>query len=200
MMTQHPSDETLNEYLDNALDAPARANVDAHLAGCSQCTAQLEMWRALFSELDTLTEEPLARDLSAGVLARLPLVQPRVQPTLTWLFVIQALAAVLVLALVTPFTLSLLTSAAALELSAQAQQAGLDFLASLNTDGQSLGAAIDAGLQQILANVAALSAPLAETSLLGVGVALAAAFVLWVLGNGALLRVTAFTGSRSWKN
>lgn len=199
-MTQHPSDEALNEYLDNALDAPARANVDAHLAGCSQCTAQLEMWRALFSELDTLTEEPLARDLSAGVLARLPLVQPRVQPTLTWLFVIQALAAVLVLALVTPFTLSLLTSAAALELSAQAQQAGLDFLASLNTDGQSLGAAIDAGLQQILANVAALSAPLAETSLLGVGVALAAAFVLWVLGNGALLRVTAFTGSRSWKN
>lgn len=199
-MTQHPSDEALNEYLDNALDAPARANVDAHLAGCSQCTAQLAMWRALFSELDTLTEEPLARDLSAGVLARLPLVQPRVQPTLTWLFVIQALAAVLVLALVTPFTLSLLTSAAALELSAQAQQAGLDFLASLNTDGQSLGAAIDAGLQQILANVAALSAPLAETSLLGVGVALAAAFVLWVLGNGALLRVTAFTGSRSWKN
>jgi hypothetical protein len=48
--------------------------------------------------------------------------------------------------------------------------------------------------------VAALSAPLAETSLLGVGVALAAAFVLWVLGNGALLRVTVFTGSRSWKN
>ena len=37
----HLDNSTLNYYLDDALDAPARARVDAHFASCPTCASEL---------------------------------------------------------------------------------------------------------------------------------------------------------------
>jgi anti-sigma factor RsiW len=63
----HLSDEILNEWLDEAVEPPARAAVEAHLAGCQDCAARLDTLRSLFVRLDTLPDLPLERDLSASV-------------------------------------------------------------------------------------------------------------------------------------
>ena len=62
----------LNEYLDQMLDENSRQQVQAHLDTCKQCSAELTELEMLFSALDELPEVPLTRDLTPGVLARLP--------------------------------------------------------------------------------------------------------------------------------
>lgn len=65
----HLSDFELNEYLDAMLDPDAIGRVAAHLTGCSSCAARLSELRALFASLDELPDLPLERDLAPGVLA-----------------------------------------------------------------------------------------------------------------------------------
>jgi len=61
----HLSDELLNEYLDEGL--PNRATVEEHLAQCADCAARLAELRALFTEIESLPEITLSRDLAAAV-------------------------------------------------------------------------------------------------------------------------------------
>lgn len=198
MTTQHPSDETLNEYLDGVLDAPARARVDAHLAGCLQCAARLEAVRALFAELEALPDEPLARDLSAGVLAHLRQPEHALSslPALRWVVAMQALAALMLLAVAAPFALASLPVAEMALLGRPLLDSVTELLAGLAAQAQSLGAALAAWSEQSVAGARALAAPLAETSTALLGAGLAVVFVLWVLGNGLLLRQTFSTRSR----
>jgi len=198
MMTQHPSAETLNEYLDGALDGPARASVDSHLAGCAECAAQLESLRTLFAKLDALPEEPLARDLSANVVARLP--QPAealaALPKLRWVVAAQALATIVLLAIATPFVTAALPVGDLVTVSQPAVQFITELLTGLAAQAQSLANALTVWSEQGLAGMRALTAPLAKTSAWLLSASLAAAFVLWVLGNGLLLRRTFSTRSR----
>ena len=78
----HLDDFTLNEYLDHALDESVRAEAEAHLQTCIACRAKLEEFRAFFAELDNLPEAPLERDLTPGILARLP---HKVSSRTTWI-------------------------------------------------------------------------------------------------------------------
>ena len=50
-MTCHDARERLSEFLDEALRARERADVDAHLAGCPECRRELERLRATVSLL-----------------------------------------------------------------------------------------------------------------------------------------------------
>lgn len=68
----HLNDALLNEYLDEALDKAARRRTEAHLASCPPCRARLDDLRTVFQDLGLLGEQPPARDLVPGVLARLP--------------------------------------------------------------------------------------------------------------------------------
>ena len=68
----HPNDVTLGDYLDATLPLPARAQVDAHLAGCSEC-------RALVADL---------REVGRAV-AALESVKP---PARTWTRIAEAVA------------------------------------------------------------------------------------------------------------
>lgn len=70
----HLSAETLNLYLDGALDTEARAAADAHLAGCAACRGELAALGELFAALEALPPEPLPADLVGPVLAQLALV------------------------------------------------------------------------------------------------------------------------------
>jgi anti-sigma factor RsiW len=198
MTAQHPDDETLNEYLDDALDAAIRAHVAAHLAACPHCAARLESLRALFTALEALPEEPLARDLSAGVLARLPrpVEKLAVPPTMRWVVAAQALAAVMLLAMVAPVVLASLPIAEMTLPVRSLLQSVTEPLAGLTAQVQSLGERLAVWNAQALAGVRALVVPLVEISTPWLGAGLAAAFVLWVLGNGLLLRQALLTRSR----
>lgn len=66
----HLDNTTLNLYLDDALEAAARANADAHLASCRVCASELASLRALAASFDAWQAEPIPHDLSARVMQR----------------------------------------------------------------------------------------------------------------------------------
>jgi hypothetical protein len=69
---RHLDEALLNEYLDEALDQPARRAVEAHLGSCPDCRARLDDLRMVFYNLSLLGEKSLAHDLAPGILDRLP--------------------------------------------------------------------------------------------------------------------------------
>ncbi len=68
----HLTETQLNEHLDLMLDEASQQQVQAHLDICEQCHAELNELATLFAALDELPDVPLTRDLTSGVLARLP--------------------------------------------------------------------------------------------------------------------------------
>ena len=98
----HLTETQRNEYLDHVLDATSRQRVQAHLEICEQCRAELAELETIFTALDQLTDVPLTRDLTPGVLARLP--KPFNTPSL-WrqpAFLIQALITLALLGISIP--------------------------------------------------------------------------------------------------
>ena len=76
----HLSNETLNLYLDDALDSRERAAADAHLAMCEACQAELSTLRRLFATIEVLPLDPLPADLTARVLEQIAFVpEPRTE-------------------------------------------------------------------------------------------------------------------------
>lgn len=166
----HLTDDTLNEYLDNALALSARADVDSHLAVCAACTAALESLRALFVEIESLPEAALQRDLAPAVVARLP-VRVAMSRPVRWALAAQALTALALLAALLPFVdFSLLK------------------LPTLSPDWFILPAlpTLSDLLAQFTVTLPSLSLPINPPALLLV-LLLASAGLLWVVGNGLLL-------------
>ena len=97
----HLTIETLDLFLDQALDAPARAAAEAHLATCEVCQAELNTLRDLFATLAALPPEPLPVDLTEPVLqriARAPAPVQRQARSAVPPYAVAALAAQVVLA------------------------------------------------------------------------------------------------------
>ena len=61
-MSEHLSDNQIDAYAEELLDARARAEADAHLAGCAQCRDELAAIRSLLGAM-----RELPRDLDPGV-------------------------------------------------------------------------------------------------------------------------------------
>ncbi|MBI4674039.1 MAG: zf-HC2 domain-containing protein [Chloroflexi bacterium] len=98
-MNAHLDTRTLNLYLDDALDAALRADADAHLAECAACRAELEQLREVFAVFETWRNEPIPRDVSVAVMARVrgrPAPFLRAQWGIVALAVQAALAALLI--------------------------------------------------------------------------------------------------------
>lgn len=96
----HLSNETLNEYLDNALAAADLSEAESHLAVCPECAGRLTGLRILFAELDLLPERILEIDLVPRVLSRLPdSVLPR---SVRWLAAAQIMAATIAVVIAWP--------------------------------------------------------------------------------------------------
>jgi len=70
MMSEHVNEE-LSAYLDEELDAAARARVETHLAGCAECREVLEGLRQVVRRARTLDDRPPARDLWPGIASRI---------------------------------------------------------------------------------------------------------------------------------
>jgi len=76
-MISHPTDADLNAYADDELDAYARLRIEAHLASCDACRAEVEAIRALVAAVGELPRAIApTRDLRAGIAERIARAQP----------------------------------------------------------------------------------------------------------------------------
>ena len=96
----HLTNEQLNEYLDN--ENANRAEIETHLDSCDECAARLSTLQALFTDLDSLPEVTLSRDLAARFKPR-PSLTPQLPRWLTLTASLQAAAALVALIVAIPF-------------------------------------------------------------------------------------------------
>jgi anti-sigma factor RsiW len=172
----HLTDEQLNEYLDNEINDPAQ--VEIHLSSCADCAARLAARQALFDEIESLPEIALSRDLTAPVVRQLS-GRASLPRSLRLAVILQFTAAIVILVFSAPFVVQFLSSyVASLQtpsfagvlLQVQAQwTAWLDMLSQLR-----------------LPNIPEI--PVFELSSLFLMLAVIGASVLWLIGNGLLLR------------
>src|SRR5690606_21977164 len=72
----HPTDERLEAFAENALDAAERATIQAHLVACPRCDAAVDEWRYLFGALAGLPLYAPAPGFAERVLARVRIRLP----------------------------------------------------------------------------------------------------------------------------
>ena len=177
----HLTDDTLNEYLDDALDGVARQAVAAHLASCPTCHQTVAEMQNLFATLAQLPELPLSADLTGRVLAELP----RNSPSARWPWAVTtvlATAVQVVVVLVMAGVLWPMLYAGLVRLSAAVSAAQPTWL---NVWGvwEWWGAWGTAVYQQTQTLSLALNLPTAQW-----GILLAGALLLWLIGNRLLLK------------
>ena len=172
----HLTDEQLNEYLDN--EGKDRPQVESHLSSCADCAARLAALQALFDEIESLPEIALSRNLAAPVVRRVSgrAFLPR---SLRLTVALQFAAAVVALVFAAPFVMQFLSpylsdlqapSLVGLFLQVQTQwTAWLDMLSQLQLPS----------IPEIPGFE--LSGLFGMLTVVGVS-------VLWLLGNGLLLR------------
>lgn len=168
----HLTDETLNEYLDN--EVANRADVDEHLSQCADCAARLASLQALFNEIESLPELTLSRDIAAPFTRRdAGFVIPN------WLKLtatLQAIIAIVSLLIAAPFVMNLFPVVALpslMDIFVEIQAQWLVWFDALSKT--QLPALPEYSLSF-------------EFSSLFLTSALAGLFVLWIVGNGLLLR------------
>jgi anti-sigma factor RsiW len=175
-LTDHLTDVQLNEYLDN--EGKDRVQAESHLSSCVDCAARLAALQALFDEIESLPEVALSRDLAAPVVRR---VSGRAAlPRFLHLTVaLQFAAAMVALVFTAPFVaqflspyLSDLQAPSLVDLFLQVQSqwtVWLDMLSQLQ-----------------LPNIPEI--PVFELPSLVIMLTVVGVSVLWLLGNGLLLR------------
>ena len=168
----HLTDEQLNEYLDEA--TTERVQIEAHLSSCDECAARLSTLQNLFTELDSLPELELTRNLAAPFTLR-PSLPAQLPKFLTLTAFLQAAVSLVALIIAIPFVSALLPqieppSFTKLFFQIQSQwTVWLDQLSTFN-----------------LPTFQPINLPTFKMSSLLF--TLAGVSVLWILGNGLLLR------------
>jgi len=179
----HTDEWSLQEYLDDVLADEDSERLELHLAQCDDCAADFASLKVLYSELERLPDEPLAHDISARVIRSLALKEDR-KPHLYLVLMAQLAVAIIVLAAIWPrISLELVNrySFAQLleplrklaELPAQGILFTREFLNWIHFQW-----------------IATLSMPAIDWPITGLPLALAVGgmTLLWLLGNGLLLR------------
>jgi hypothetical protein len=173
---KHPSEEQLNEYLDH--ESADRAQIELHVSSCHECAARLATLQALFRELETLPELAFSRDLAAPVIHRVG--WPGVLPAwLTLTLALQAALAVITALIAAPFVIEfasqmipMLQTPSITETFIQVQMHWFSWLNALSTFQM-----------PVLPSV-----PTLEFSSWFLLATLAVTSMLWLVGNGLLLR------------
>ena len=202
----HLTEEQLNLYLDDELLTVERAAVEAHLAGCDACRAELASLQTLFTALDALQPKALAADLTPVVLREVAAERRRTvrRRRISWLVPALQGAAVVLLLVFGWSALATRYDQMAQRIPAQALRATW---ANALARGGILWAATAARWQmwwaEVVADVLGLPASLGQATshwpqLPGLGLtapqAIAvslAAVLMWVVGNSILLRTAA---------
>ncbi|MCK4489938.1 MAG: zf-HC2 domain-containing protein [Anaerolineales bacterium] len=101
LKNQHPDQDTLQAYLDQALVPGSSREVEEHLESCPACREKIAVLKKMFTRLETLPEIPLHKDFSPGVLEMIR-DQKQLSRSLTWTLVFEGLAAGAILGLIIP--------------------------------------------------------------------------------------------------
>lgn len=172
----HLTDEQLNEYLDH--EASDRVQIELHVASCKDCSARLSALQDLFSEIESLPELELSPDFAVGFISspNQPVPLPR---SLTLTAALQAALAVVAIIFAAPFVTQLIPSytpgfsvSSFMEMFMQLQSQWTVWLDALST----LPAPTIPEIPAI--NVSSL---FVMSTIIGVS-------LLWLVGNGLLLR------------
>ncbi len=166
----HLTDDQLNEYLDEV--TTERAVIESHLDSCDECTARLSTLQNLFIELDSLPELELTRDLAARFFPR-PSLPAQLPKFLTLTASLQAAVALAAIIIAVPFIVPLMPAIDASSLTTLFFEVQSQWTTSLNF--------LSTFQMPTMPEIPTLE----MSSLL---ITLAGASVLWVLGNGLLLR------------
>jgi hypothetical protein len=167
----HLTDDQLNEYLDEATSE--RAVIESHLDSCDECAARLSTLQNLFTELDSLPELELTRDLAAPFTLR-PSLPAQLPKFLTLTVTLQAAVALTAIILAVPFIAQFIP---VLELSTLS-----NVLIQLQTQWTTW---LNMLSQFQFPTLPAFTVEISSIYLLS---ALAGVFTLWLVGNGLLLR------------
>ena len=167
----HLTEDQLNEYLDH--ESTDRAVIESHLDSCDECAARLSTLQNLFAELDSLPEQELTRDLAAPFMrtSSLPAQLPKF---LTLTVILQSAFALTAIILAAPFVIQMLPVFELSTFSNVLVQLQIQWTASLDI------------LSQF--QMPTLPAIPFELSSLYLMSALVVASMLWLVGNGLLLR------------
>jgi hypothetical protein len=171
-LTDHISDVQLNEYLDNEIAEPAQ--IESHLDSCGECAARLTALQTLFAELDSLPELSLTRDLATRF-ASTGQLTPQLPRWLTLTAISQAALALIALIVAAPFVMNLLPAVETPPFT--------EILFQLQTQWLTIFSTITNYQLPSLPSLPPLQIPTSTLS-----ITLAGAFLLWLVGNGLLLR------------
>ncbi len=167
----HLTEEQLNEYLDN--ESTEHVFIEAHLSTCDECAARFSTLQNLFTELDSLPELELTRNLAAPFSLR-PSLPAQLPKFLTLTAILQTAFAIIAAVIAVPFMASLfpvIEMPSFTTIFANLQSQWVFLLDQLSTFH----------FQPVTFNL-----PVYEMSSLLF--TLAAMSILWILGNGLLLR------------
>ncbi|MEP7136586.1 MAG: hypothetical protein ABI904_16790 [Chloroflexota bacterium] len=168
----HLTDEQLNEYVDN--ESAERVQIEAHLSTCDECAARLTTLQALFAEIESLPELELTHSIAARFTPT-PSLTPQLPRWLTLTATLQGAVALVALILAAPLITNFLPavqmpSLTNVFLQLQSQWAAwLDLLSTFQMPT----------LPQL---------PALEVSSFVITLTLAGVSMLWLVGNGLLLR------------
>ncbi len=179
----HLEEWSLQEYLDDVLVDDSRQRLEMHLAECDDCAAKFASLKSLYSEMARLPDEPLAHDLSARVIRSLTLKEGR-KPTLHRVLAAQLIAAIIVLLAIWPrISLELGNRYSLVQLLEPLRK-----FADLSAQGILLVREFFNGIHAQW--MVTFSMPAIEWPITGLPLALAvgAMILLWLLGNGFMLR------------
>jgi hypothetical protein len=172
----HLTDELLNEYLDREL--ADRAQVDDHIAVCADCAARLAALQALFTELDSLPEVALTKSLAARFLPDpgLPALLPR---SLRLTVILQAVAAIVAMIVAAPFVTDFLSP----YFTELRWPSFAETLVQIQIQWTTWLAALSRIQLPTMPEI-----PVVELSSIVIMLILAGVSMLWLVGNGLLLR------------
>jgi anti-sigma factor RsiW len=171
-LTEHISDVQLNEYLDH--ESTERALIESHLSSCDDCAARLSTLQALFIEIESLPELELTPSFAIRFTPTPDLI-PQPPRWLTLTAILQAALAIIVLIFVAPFVTAFMPVVELPSFAGSWVQLQIQWSAML----------------QGFANYhlpPLPPLPVVEISSLVLAAALAGLSVLWLVGNGLLLR------------
>jgi Putative zinc-finger len=182
-MSEHPNNETFQEYLDDELTQPEQRRVETHLRTCPTCEAELAQLRSLFHSIESIPSETLDAHLGPAVMAA-------VQPRASWLpsFAVGELVAAAAL------TLALLLWLGGAELQTRLGGAVQRLIGQLEVAAAGLSTSVGEFLSQVPDSPQLdfvqfgdlMGSFFGSSSLLWAAGAIAFAFLL--LGNGLVLR------------
>jgi hypothetical protein len=168
----HLTDEQLNEYLDN--ETTDRTQIELHLSSCADCAARLSTLQDLFAEIESLSELELTRPIASR--PPLPTSVPR---SLTLTVILQAALALVTIIVAAPFVMQFISP----YLANVPAPSLADVLVQIQTQWMLWLDALSTVQMPAIPEI-----PVVEISGLFMMLAIIVVSLLWLIGNGLLLR------------